>query len=52
MQSKLIENLSFAGEAIDVDGLTGGFNLQIAFATGYAAGKYIYENNGIKEKKL
>ncbi|MGN0768609.1 MAG: NAD(P)/FAD-dependent oxidoreductase [Christensenellales bacterium] len=52
MQSKLIGNLSFAGEAIDVDALTGGFNLQLAFATGYAAGKHIYENNEEKEKKL
>lgn len=40
MQSKLIENLYFAGEMIDVDALTGGFNLQIAFSTGYAAGLY------------
>jgi len=39
MRSKLIENLAFAGEIIDVDALTGGFNLQIAFSTGYLAGK-------------
>ncbi|MEG1527713.1 MAG: NAD(P)/FAD-dependent oxidoreductase [Clostridia bacterium] len=39
MQSKLIPNLYFAGEIIDVDALTGGFNLQIAFATGYLAGQ-------------
>ena len=38
MQSKLIEGLYFAGEIIDVDGLTGGFNLQIAYSTGYIAG--------------
>lgn len=38
MQSKLIDNLFFAGEIIDVDALTGGFNLQIAFATAYLAG--------------
>ncbi len=38
MQSKLIENLYFAGEIIDVDALTGGFNLQIAFATAFLAG--------------
>lgn len=38
MESKIIENLYFAGEVIDVDGLTGGFNLQIAFSTGYLAG--------------
>lgn len=52
MRSKLIENLYFAGETIDVDALTGGFNLQIAFATGYAAGKHMCENNSEKEKNL
>lgn len=39
MRSKLISNLYFAGEVIDVDAYTGGFNLQIAFSTGYACGK-------------
>ena len=39
MESRLIENLYFAGEIIDVDAYTGGFNLQIAFSTGYLAGK-------------
>lgn len=38
MQSKLVPGLYFAGEIIDVDAYTGGFNLQIAFSTGYAAG--------------
>ena len=38
MESKLISGLHFAGEVIDVDAFTGGFNLQIAFSTGYAAG--------------
>ncbi len=38
MESKLIENLYFAGEVIDVDCFTGGFNLQTAFSTGYLAG--------------
>lgn len=38
MESKLIEGLFFAGEIIDVDGYTGGFNLQIAYSTGYTAG--------------
>ena len=37
MQSKLAENLYFAGEVIDVDAYTGGFNLQIAFSTAYTA---------------
>ncbi len=38
MESKLVANLFFAGEVLDVDALTGGFNLQIAWSTGYAAG--------------
>ncbi len=38
MESKLVKGLYFAGELLDVDGDTGGFNLQIAWATGYAAG--------------
>ncbi|NLK70661.1 MAG: NAD(P)/FAD-dependent oxidoreductase [Clostridiales bacterium] len=38
MESKLVKGLFFAGEVIDVDGYTGGFNLQIAFSTGYCAG--------------
>lgn len=38
MESKLIKGLFFSGEIIDVDGYTGGFNLTIAFSTGYAAG--------------
>ena len=39
MESKLISGLYFAGEIIDVDAYTGGFNLQIAFSTGYVAGQ-------------
>lgn len=38
MASKLVEGLYFVGEVIDVDALTGGFNLQVAYATGYVAG--------------
>ena len=38
MESKLVKGLFFAGELIDVDAYTGGFNLQIAFSTGYLAG--------------
>ncbi len=38
MESKLVEGLYFAGEIMDLDALTGGFNLQIAFSTGYLAG--------------
>ena len=39
MESKIVKNLYFAGEVIDVDALTGGFNLQIAYSTGFTAGK-------------
>ena len=39
MESKLIGGLFFAGEIIDVDAYTGGYNLQIAYSTGYLAGK-------------
>lgn len=38
MESKLVQGLYFAGEIIDVDAYTGGFNLQIAYSTGYTAG--------------
>lgn len=41
MKSKLIDNLFFAGEIIDVDALTGGYNIQIALSTGYAAGSQL-----------
>ena len=40
MASKIVRGLYFAGEVVDVDGFTGGYNLQAAFSMGYAAGKY------------
>lgn len=40
MESKKVKGLYFAGEVLDLDGKTGGFNLQIAFSTGYCAGLY------------
>ena len=40
MESKLVKGLFFAGEVVDIDGFTGGFNLQAAFSMGYAAGKF------------
>ena len=40
METKKIAGLYFAGEVLDVDAFTGGFNLQIAFSTGALAGKY------------
>lgn len=42
MESKIIEGLYFAGEIIDVDAYTGGFNLQIAYSTGFVAGQENY----------
>lgn len=41
MESKLVKGLYFCGEVLDIDAFTGGFNLQIAFSTGYAAGNSI-----------
>lgn len=41
MKSKIVDNLYFAGEVIDVDAFTGGYNVQIALSTGYLAGKSI-----------
>lgn len=41
MESKIVRGLYFAGEVLDLDAVTGGFNLQIAWSTGYAAGNYI-----------
>ena len=46
MQSKIIENLFFVGEVLDVDALTGGYNIQIALSTGYCAGKFLSELGG------
>lgn len=42
MESKLVQGLYFIGEVLDLDALTGGFNLQIAWSTAYAAGNSIY----------
>lgn len=39
MKSKIIDNLHFAGEILDIDGPTGGYNLQVAWSTGYLAGE-------------
>ena len=41
MQSKLVKGLFFSGELLDLDAMTGGFNLQIAFSTGYLAGRSV-----------
>ena len=40
MQSRIIENLYWAGEVLDIDGPTGGYNLQIAWSTGFSAGEF------------
>ena len=44
MESKIVPGLYFAGEVLDLDAYTGGYNLQIAFSTGYLAGKSAAEN--------
>ena len=44
MRSKIVKNLFFAGEILDIDGPTGGYNLQICWSTGYAAGKHAAES--------
>ena len=41
MESRLVKGLYFCGEVLDIDAFTGGFNLQIAFSTGFAAGNSI-----------
>ncbi len=46
MESKQVKGLYFAGEILDVDALTGGFNLQVAWSTGYLAGKSAASGNG------
>lgn len=43
MESRLVKGLFFAGEVLDIDALTGGYNLQLALSTGYAAGRYAAE---------
>lgn len=43
MESKVVKDLYFAGEVIDIDALTGGYNLQLAWSTGYLAGKAMAE---------
>lgn len=45
MESKIIPGLYFIGEVLDIDGLTGGFNLQLAFTSGYAAANAIKERS-------
>lgn len=46
MESKLVHRLSFAGEVLDLDAMTGGFNLQIAWSTGYLAGLNAGQTSG------
>ena len=42
MESKIVPGIYFAGEVLDIDALTGGYNLQVAWSTGYLAGSSIY----------
>jgi hypothetical protein len=46
MESKIVSGLFFAGEVVDIDGDTGGFNLQAAFSTGFLAAQGIRERAG------
>jgi len=48
MESKLVSSLFFAGEVIDIDADTGGYNLQAAFSTGFVAGSAIVNKNNNK----
>lgn len=50
MESKVVQNLFFAGEMMDVDALTGGFNLQIAWSTGYLAGSSAAEKMSMEQE--
>jgi len=43
MQSRVVEGLFFAGEVLDIDGLTGGFNFQSSWTTGWLAGNALAE---------
>ena len=51
MESKLVDHLYFAGEVLDVDALTGGYNLQVAWSTGYVAGKSAADQALAKNEK-
>ncbi|MFH1509781.1 MAG: NAD(P)/FAD-dependent oxidoreductase [Candidatus Nealsonbacteria bacterium] len=51
MKSKIIDNLYFAGEILNLDGPTGGYNLQVCWSTGYVAGNSVSEKN-LKEKTV
>ena len=50
MESKKVKHLFFAGEIMDLDAVTGGYNLQIAWTTGYAAGKNAYKLRKFQKK--
>lgn len=52
MESKRVKGLFFAGELLDVDAYTGGFNLQIAWSTGYVAGLSAADAAKIKGEKF
>lgn len=52
MESKIVKNIYFAGEVIDVDALTGGFNLQIAYSSRIFSGNVRRIRNKIKFKSV
>jgi predicted flavoprotein YhiN len=51
MQSRLVPGLYFAGEVLDVDGITGGFNFQSAWTTGWLAGSAMVVENVSRTKE-
>jgi hypothetical protein len=51
MESRIVYGLFFCGEMIDVDGTTGGYNLQAAFSTGYLAGESAVSDGWVIHKK-
>lgn len=52
MESKIVKNIYFAGEVIDIDALTGGFNLQIAYSSRIFSGNVRRIRNKIKFKRV
>jgi predicted flavoprotein YhiN len=47
MESRIVPGLFFAGEVLDVDGITGGFNFQAAWSTGFVAGRHAISDKSV-----
>ena len=50
MRSRIVDNLYFAGEVLDLDGPTGGYNLQVCWSTGYLAGESVAKQRSVKQQ--